>query len=112
MYAIRSYYAHLRNHRKLLITDGMTAFCGGMNIGKKYMGPKRERHQWRDIGVVIRGPAVRDLQVVFLDDWAFATDETGPAGHLFPSLPRITSYNVCYTKLLRPARQRACRRHA
>ena len=83
----RKWSAHLRNHRKLLITDGMAAFCGGMNIGKNYMGPKREKHQWRDIGAVIHGPAVRDFQVIFLDDWAFATDETGPAGHLFPSLP-------------------------
>jgi cardiolipin synthase len=83
----RKWSAHLRNHRKLLITDGKTAFCGGMNIGKKYMNPKREKHQWRDTGAVIYGPAVRDLQVVFLDDWAFATEETGPAGHLFPSLP-------------------------
>src|SRR4030066_424637 len=83
----RKWSAHLRNHRKLLITDGMAAFCGGMNIGKNYMGPKREKHQWRDIGVVIHGPAVRDFQVVFLDDWAFATDETGPAGHLFPPPP-------------------------
>jgi cardiolipin synthase len=72
--------------RKLLITDGATGFCGGMNIGKKYMGPRQEEYQWRDLGVVIRGPAVRDLQVVFLDDWAFATDETRVAGHLFPSL--------------------------
>jgi len=82
----RKWSAHLRNHRKLLITDGSTCFCGGMNIGRKYMGPKREEHQWRDLGVVIRGPAVRDLQVVFLDDWAFATDESGPEGHLFPSV--------------------------
>jgi cardiolipin synthase len=83
----RKWSAHLRNHRKLLITDGMAAFCGGMNIGKYYMGPKWEKSQWRDLGVVINGPAVRDLQVVFLDDWAFATEETGPPGHLFPSLP-------------------------
>jgi len=83
----RKWSAHLRNHRKLLITDGRTAFCGGMNIGKKYMGPRAETYQWRDTGAVIRGPAVRDLQVIFLDDWAFATDEAGPAGQLFPSLP-------------------------
>lgn len=83
----RKWSAHLRNHRKLLLTDGRTAFCGGMNIGAKYMGPHRERTRWRDIAVVIRGPAVRDLQVTFLDDWAFATEETGPAGTLFPSLP-------------------------
>jgi len=82
----RKWSAHLRNHRKLLISDGKTAFCGGMNIGKKYMGPRAETYHWRDIGTVIRGPAVRDLQVIFLDDWAFATEETRPAGQLFPSL--------------------------
>ncbi len=85
----RKWSAHLRNHRKLLIADGTTAFCGGMNIGKYYMGPKREAHQWRDIGAVIRGPAVRDLQVIFLDDWAFATEEAGPPGHLFPSFAPV-----------------------
>ncbi len=83
----RKWSAHLRNHRKLLLADGTTAFCGGMNIGKKYMGPKWEKHQWRDIGVGIHGPAVRDLQVIFLDDWAFATEEVRPRGHLFPSFP-------------------------
>jgi cardiolipin synthase len=81
----RKWSAHLRNHRKLLLTDGTSAFCGGMNIGKKYMGPKWEKYQWRDLGVEIHGPAVRDLQVIFLDDWAFATEEVRPRGHLFPS---------------------------
>ena len=83
----RKWSAHLRNHRKLLIVDGRSAFVGGMNIGKRYMGPRPDPKRWRDSAVVIRGAAVRDLQALFLDDWAFATEETGPAGHLFPSLP-------------------------
>jgi len=83
----RKWSAHLRNHRKLLIADGLAAFTGGMNIGRKYMGPRAETRRWRDSAVLIKGAAVRDLQVLFLDDWAFATDESGPAGHFFPSLP-------------------------
>lgn len=83
----RKWSAHLRNHRKLLIADGTAAFTGGMNIGARYMGPRADAGQWRDSGVVLRGAAVRDLQAIFLDDWAFATDETGPAGQFFPSLP-------------------------
>ena len=51
------------------------------------MGPRAEEHRWRDSAVVIKGAAVRDLQAIFLDDWAFATDESGPPGHFFPSLP-------------------------
>jgi cardiolipin synthase len=58
-----------------------------MNIGKKYMGPRISKEQWRDIAAVIEGPALRDLQSLFLDDWAFATEETLPAGDLFPPPP-------------------------
>ena len=79
--------AHLRNHRKLLVADGVAAFTGGMNIGRRYMGPRAEAGRWRDSAVVIEGAAVRDLQSLFLDDWAFATDDAGPAGRFYPSLP-------------------------
>ncbi|MFA6148773.1 MAG: cardiolipin synthase [bacterium] len=80
----RRWSSHLRNHRKLLIADGRKAFTGGMNIGKRYMGPKTAKGQWRDIAALIEGPALADLQTLFLDDWAFATEETLPAGDLFP----------------------------
>jgi cardiolipin synthase len=80
----RRWSAHLRNHRKLLIADGRKAFTGGMNIGKKYMGPRSAKEQWRDDAAVIEGPALPDLQALFLDDWAFSTGETLPAGTLFP----------------------------
>ncbi len=79
--------AHLRNHRKLLIADGRTAFTGGMNIGKKYMSLHTGTETWRDSAVLIRGAAVRDLQALFLDDWAFATDDPVPTGTFFPELP-------------------------
>ena len=78
--------AHLRNHRKLLIADGRSAFTGGMNIGKKYMGPRATKGQWRDVAVRVEGPAVADLQALFLDDWAYATEQTEPHGDLFPEL--------------------------
>jgi len=80
----RRWSAHLRNHRKLLIADGRKAFTGGMNIGKKYMGPRSAKEQWRDVAAVIEGPALPDLQALFLDDWAFSTGETLPEGVLFP----------------------------
>ena len=87
----RRWSAHLRNHRKLLIADGRKAFTGGMNIGKKYMGPKTAKEQWRDVAAVIEGPALPDLQALFLDDWAFSTEETLPAGVFFPAPVRFTA---------------------
>ena len=85
----RRWSAHLRNHRKLLIADGRKAFTGGMNIGNKYMGPRTSKEQWRDVGAVIEGPALPDLQSLFLDDWAFSTGETLPPGILFPPPARF-----------------------
>ncbi|MGE5752590.1 MAG: cardiolipin synthase [Deltaproteobacteria bacterium] len=83
----RKWSAHLRNHRKLLIADGRAAIVGGMNIGKRYMRPRAGRGLWRDSAMSVEGAAVRDLQYLFLDDWAFATEETAPEGNLFPPLP-------------------------
>jgi cardiolipin synthase len=82
----RKWSAHLRNHRKLLIADGKSAFVGGMNIGKRYMRPRAGRGLWRDSAISVEGAAVRDLQSLFLDDWAFATDDAAPEGSLFPAL--------------------------
>lgn len=85
--------AHLRNHRKLLIADGRRAFTGGMNIGKKYMGPRIAKEQWRDASVRIEGPAVADLQAIFLDDWAYATEQTEPDGEMFPPIRAYRGWN-------------------
>lgn len=61
----------LRNHRKLAVIDGKVAYCGSHNLsGKLY--PRKERYgAWVDASVRITGPAVTELQRVFLQDWAF-----------------------------------------
>ena len=65
----------LRNHRKLQIIDGETAFVGGMNMGCEYLGQKEELGPWHDIQVRVTGPVVAVLENTFADDWYFATDE-------------------------------------
>lgn len=71
------------NHRKILVIDGEVAFTGGMNVGDEYA------LRWRDAMVRIEGPAVQDLEHVFLDDWYFATDrivdDAEPHGGAAPS---------------------------
>lgn len=56
-----------RDHRKILCVDGAVAFAGGLNVGDEYWG--HDRAPWRDTHVRIEGPAVRDLEVVFLESW-------------------------------------------
>jgi cardiolipin synthase len=64
---------NLRNHRKIIVVDGGTAFTGGLNIGDEYRGAMKRLGEWRDLQLAIRGPAAVALQRVFFQDWTFAT---------------------------------------
>jgi cardiolipin synthase A/B len=66
---------NLRNHRKLLIADGVDAFTGGMNIRAGNVLAKPARHPVRDLQFRVRGPVVSQLMGVFAHDWSFATGE-------------------------------------
>ncbi|MFP5384824.1 MAG: cardiolipin synthase [Bacteriovoracia bacterium] len=67
---------NFRNHRKLLIIDGVTGFYGGINIGDDYLGRYPEIGFWRDSNVRIDGPSVYYSQMEFLKDWHWARNET------------------------------------
>ncbi len=67
-----------RDHRKILIADGTIAIIGGINISRVYSSAplKRKRKSneappvhWRDTDIQIEGPAVTELQKLFLDTW-------------------------------------------
>lgn len=62
-----------RNHRKTLIVDGIYGFTGGVNVGDEYLGLDPELGAWRDTNVALRGPVVAQLQLIFAEDWHFAT---------------------------------------
>lgn len=64
--------ANLRNHRKIAIFDKQRAIIGGHNIGRDYMGPAPSSKRWKDFGVLIQGPAVRQFSTIFEADWSFA----------------------------------------
>lgn len=59
-----------RNHRKILIVDGRTAWCGGFNIGDEYRGLGPLGH-WRDAIVRVRGQGVLPMMVRFCADWQY-----------------------------------------
>lgn len=63
-----------RNHRKIIVVDGRTAFTGGINVADRYISGTK-RGVWRDTHLRIEGDAVRMLQIAFMTDWFFATKE-------------------------------------
>jgi len=66
---------NFRNHRKIVIIDGKIGFIGGLNIADRYLYGKPGIGFWRDTHIKIEGTAVGSLQVVFLTDWHFVTNQ-------------------------------------
>lgn len=65
---------NFRNHRKIVVTDGHTAFIGGLNVGDEYLGRDLRFGRWRDTHLRLQGPCVQAIQLVFLEDWNWAAD--------------------------------------
>ena len=66
-----------------MIIDGNTAFTGGTNLGKEYLG-RPGTHQWRDFAIQLFGPVCLQLQEVFREDWKFTTHEDLSHEKYFP----------------------------
>jgi cardiolipin synthase len=64
-----------RNHRKTVIIDGDIGFIGGHNVGVEYLGQDAKFGRWRDTHVRMTGHIVRQLQLIFIEDWHWARDE-------------------------------------
>jgi cardiolipin synthase A/B len=72
---VNRFQLNFRNHRKILVADGRTAFVGGLNFGDEYLGRNAAMGAWRDTHLRITGPAVQAVQLAFLEDWYWATHE-------------------------------------
>ena len=59
-----------RDHRKLLLIDGQTAFVGGTGLVDVFDPPVHPERQWRETMVEIQGPIVADWQELFSASWS------------------------------------------
>lgn len=64
-----------RNHRKILIVDGVIGFVGGINVDDKYIEDDKLLGHWTDTHLRIEGMSVNFLHFVFLTDWLFVSGE-------------------------------------
>ncbi|HDK41391.1 MAG TPA: cardiolipin synthase, partial [Nitrospirae bacterium] len=79
-------FVNLRNHRKILVTDGKAGFTGGMNIREGLLLREGPRNPLQDMHFLIEGPVVDHLQKAFAEDWAFCTGELLQDETWFPPL--------------------------
>ena len=64
-----------RDHRKITVIDGKVGFTGGINISDEYINVKERFGHWKDTGLMLKGPGVFNLTLMFLEMWnAFNKD--------------------------------------
>lgn len=64
-----------RDHRKIVVIDGKTAYTGGVNLADEYVNERRLYGYWKDSGLRLDGCAVDSFTLLFLKQWAFITGE-------------------------------------
>lgn len=98
VYPIISTHYNNRDHRKILVVDGHTAFTGGVNIADEYINQKERFGHWKDAAILVRGEAAKSFTVMFLKMWdvtekvenmslylqAKAAVVTEPGGYVMP----------------------------
>lgn len=78
-----------RDHRKLMVIDGKVAFTGGINLADEYINLKQRFGYWKDNGLRIRGEAVHNMTMMFLQMWnAFSPDKLPYENFKSPAWPQ------------------------
>lgn len=92
-----------RNHRKIIVIDGHTAFVGGINVSDRYINnPENTKNlYWRDTHLRIDGPGILQLQYLFLCDWNFCANEKLQPVEAF--FPHINNYDKVDDKVVQIA---------
>lgn len=69
-------FLNYRDHRKILVIDGNTAFTGGINLADEYINETERFGHWKDTGIMIKGEAVTKMTETFLQLWHYSRGES------------------------------------
>lgn len=95
-----STHYNYRDHRKILVIDGKVGFNGGVNLADEYINAINRFGHWKDTAVRIRGEAVKNLTLMFLDMWSFGMENPEYQKYLnvdcekYPETGFVFSYGV------------------
>lgn len=76
-----------RDHRKIVVVDGHTAFTGGVNLADEYINRKEVYGHWKDTAIRLRGPAARSFTLMFLQMWNVSEWKVEYAQYLSAPIP-------------------------
>ena len=65
-----STHYNYRDHRKIMVIDGKTAYNGGINMADEYINYTHKYGHFKDVGVMLKGDAVDSFTLMFLQMWS------------------------------------------
>lgn len=90
-----------RDHRKIVVLDGSTAFVGGHCIVDSWLGSAEDGKHFADVSVRLRGPIVHSVQAAFSENWVGETGELFMGDEVFPPLERAGDVTA-HTAFVKP----------
>ncbi|OUN20681.1 cardiolipin synthase [Flavonifractor sp. An82] len=89
-----------RDHRKLCIIDGHTAFTGGINLADEYINQKSRFGHWKDSAILVKGEAAWSMTVMFLTMWEYIREVAVDYAALRPTSlpPEAALGNDCFVQ--------------
>lgn len=82
-----STHYNYRDHRKILVIDGTTAFTGGINLADEYINKVEYFGHWKDVAIMLKGDAVKSFTLMFLQLWSIGESDLDFSHYLNKSLP-------------------------
>ena len=83
-----STHYNYRDHRKIVVIDGHTAFTGGVNLADEYINRKERFGHWKDTAIMLKGEAVKSFTLMFLQMWCIGDKSTELGDYLsYPTVP-------------------------
>jgi cardiolipin synthase len=83
-----------RNHRKIIVVDGVIAFTGGINISDKYLKGDKNLGKWHDMHLSLKGPSVAFMEQVFVWDWFMVSQKKLPVDFFHYTAPDPSANSV------------------
>ncbi|MCM1148820.1 MAG: cardiolipin synthase [Butyricicoccus sp.] len=80
-----STHYNYRDHRKILVIDGHTAFTGGVNLADEYINRTERFGHWKDAALMLKGEAVKSFTLMFLQMWSI--NDNAPEFGRYLSMP-------------------------
>jgi Phosphatidylserine/phosphatidylglycerophosphate/cardiolipin synthases and related enzymes len=80
-----------RDHRKVVVIDGDVGYTGGINLADEYININSPFGHWKDTGIKIKGDAVKNLTMIFLDAWNTIKAEDIDYDNYLPTIKNVKS---------------------